>query len=128
MGNVCGCGAEAKDTPEADGDSPTNGRVAAAVAHTSSKPVGGAGATSTRKPQPATPIEAALAIARKELDKNQHAKFEDTYLISKLIGHGAFAKVSICTHNVTKEKFAVKSVNKNLEDPQKQRDGKSMLQ
>jgi hypothetical protein len=49
--------------------------------------------------------------------------FDAFYTASKLIGHGAFAKVCICTHHETKEKLAVKTVQKNLEDPQKQRDG-----
>ncbi len=73
------------------------------------------------------PIQTALASARVELERNQqqHRKFEDHYQTSKLIGHGAFAKVCICTHNETKEKYAVKTVQKNHDDPGKQREGKS---
>jgi len=58
-----------------------------------------------------------------ELEKNHGRKFEDHYVTSKLIGHGAFAKVSICTDKESKEKYAVKTVQKNLEDPGKQREG-----
>jgi hypothetical protein len=43
-------------------------------------------------------------------------------------GHGAFAKVSICSHKDTKEKFAVKAVQKNFEDPGKQREGGWLLE
>jgi calcium-dependent protein kinase len=60
-----------------------------------------------------------------ELEKNHGRKFDDYYVTSKLIGHGAFAKVSICTDKETKEKYAVKTVQKNLEDPGKQREGGS---
>ncbi len=120
MGNVCGCASGGDAQEGAAKQRQETAGTSAPPAHTNVR-------TSTAsKQQPVDPIEAALVLAKKELDKNHNAKFEDSYVISKLIGHGAFAKVSICTHNVTKEKYAVKSVNKNLEDPQKQRDGEQL--
>mmetsp|Transcript_11680 Transcript_11680/g.20735 ORF Transcript_11680/g.20735 Transcript_11680/m.20735 type:complete len:520 (+) Transcript_11680:218-1777(+) len=70
-------------------------------------------------------IQAAMVAAKAELEKNAKAErvFEAFYTVSKLIGHGAFAKVSICTSLENKEKLAVKTVQKNLEDPVKQREG-----
>ncbi len=68
-------------------------------------------------------IEGALADAQKELDRNRGHDFNDRYKVSKLIGHGAFAKVMVCSHKDTHEKYAVKTVQKNLEDPAKQREG-----
>mgnify|MGYP001807275305 CR=1 FL=1 len=97
-------------------------------------------------------IEQALAEAQRELDKNKGHDFNDKYKVSKLVGHGAFAKVRlrgalkgllvtpahhadagcvwicwlqvmICSHKDTHEKFAVKTVQKNQEDPGKQREG-----
>lgn len=45
------------------------------------------------KAAPADPIQAALADAKVELEKNHNKIFDDYYVTSKLIGHGAFAKV-----------------------------------
>ena len=70
-----------------------------------------------------TSIDEALDAARKELAKNTGMSFESIYSCSKLIGHGAFAKVSICEHRSSKHTYAAKVVAKNLEDPAKQRDG-----
>ncbi|GAX75024.1 hypothetical protein CEUSTIGMA_g2470.t1 [Chlamydomonas eustigma] len=73
--------------------------------------------------KPLSPIDAAIAAARKELDRNKGVNFESVYTTSKLVGHGAFAKVSICEHNQTKAQYAAKVVTKNLEDPEKQKEG-----
>jgi hypothetical protein len=70
-----------------------------------------------------TSIDESLDAARKELAKNTGMSFESIYSCSKLIGHGAFAKVSICEHRSSKHTYAAKVVAKNLEDPAKQRDG-----
>jgi hypothetical protein len=75
--------------------------------------------------KPLSPIEAAIAAARKELERNKGISFESVYTTSKLVGHGAFAKVSICEHHQTKAQYAAKVVTKNLEDPEKQREGDS---
>lgn len=69
------------------------------------------------------PIRLAIESAKVELTKNSGAKLEDKYSVSSLIGHGAFAKVSICTKLDNGEKYAVKAVKKNLDDPEKQREG-----
>jgi len=76
-----------------------------------------------REKGPAEVIEAAIADAKKELEKNRNLQLTDKYRISKLIGHGAFAKVMVCADKDTHEKFAVKTVQKNVEDPNKQREG-----
>ena len=73
--------------------------------------------------QPVSPIDAAIASARKELEKNKGVNFELVYTASKLIGHGAFAKVSICEHNQSKAQYA-KVVTKSQDDPDKQREGR----
>ena len=73
--------------------------------------------------QPQSPIDAALDKARKEILKNKGVHFESMYTTSKLIGHGAFAKVSICEHNQTKAQYAAKIVTKSADDPDKQREG-----
>lgn len=39
-------------------------------------------------------IEQSLEDAKKELDKNRGHEFNDKYKVSKLVGHGAFAKVT----------------------------------
>jgi len=65
----------------------------------------------------------ALISAKKELGKNHNLNFYDYYSVTKLVGHGAFAKVSICHHKQTNVEYAVKVVQKNADDPQKQRDG-----
>lgn len=72
---------------------------------------------------PQSPIEASMSAARLELEKNAGIHFESVYSTSKLIGHGAFAKVSICEHRQTKDTYAAKVVAKSLEDPNKQREG-----
>lgn len=68
-------------------------------------------------------INEYIDAARKELTKNAGTSFESLYSCSKLIGHGAFAKVSICEHRSSKHTYAAKVVAKNLEDPAKQREG-----
>jgi len=70
-----------------------------------------------------SPIDKAISSARKELEKNTGVNFESVYTCSKLIGHGAFAKVSICEHNQTKAMYAAKVVTKSQDDPEKQREG-----
>jgi calcium-dependent protein kinase len=68
-------------------------------------------------------IDQVMADAKKEREKNKNIDCNDRYKVSKLVGHGAFAKVMVCSHKETHEKFAVKTVQKNLEDPLKQREG-----
>lgn len=72
---------------------------------------------------PATPVDIALRHAKVELVKNKGVFFHDHYLLTKLIGHGAFAKVWSCSHRTTNEVFACKAVVKSVDDPAKQRDG-----
>lgn len=76
--------------------------------------------------QQLSPIDKAIASARKELEKHNGTNFESVYTCSKLIGHGAFAKVSICEHNQTKALYAAKVVTKNQDDPEKQREGEKV--
>ena len=76
--------------------------------------------------QQLSPIDKAIASARKELEKHKGTNFESVYTCSKLIGHGAFAKVSICEHNQTKALYAAKVVTKNQDDPEKQREGEKV--
>lgn len=66
-------------------------------------------------------IEKALAEARAELDAGKHTLFDDVYQTGRIIGHGAFAKVQVCTHHKTGQEFAVKTVHKT--DDLKQREG-----
>eukprot|EP00798_Chlamydomonas_sp_ICE-L_P021962 gene21962-29013_t len=117
MGNICG-------TPDADSSHEKDVKTDQPPSKTpevkASKPSGGA---STSASKALGPIDQAIEAAKKELMKNQGKRFADFYTVIKLIGHGAFAKVSTCTQNSTQEKYAVKSVNKNLEDPEKQRKG-----
>lgn len=137
MGNLCSCaggGAEAAASGTAaagaDGIKPVGSAGAAAggglpeqasagAPPLKSKPSGKAAAV-----QQANPIDLALQEARKELEKNAGLDFNDSYRASKLIGHGAFAKVMVCTTKDGRDKYAVKTVQKNLEDPQKQREGR----
>lgn len=115
MGNLCS--SEAKEPVAADvaaKGAPVQGGAAAPAG---GKPVAKAAAV------PDDPIKVALAEAATELKKNKGIDFETLYTVSKLIGHGAFAKVSICEHKSTKVKYAAKVVQKNLDDPEKQRDG-----
>lgn len=77
----------------------------------------------TSAPSGQASIDAAIDSARKEIIKNAGVSFESVYSCSKLIGHGAFAKVSICEHRSSKQTYAAKVVAKNLEDPAKQREG-----
>lgn len=113
MGNICSC-ANGDDVQQAAG----SGNAAAA------QRVGSAKAIAQPKVSTAQDvIDQSLADARHDLEKNKGVDVHDFYKVSKLVGHGAFAKVMICTHKVTQEKFAVKTVQKNLEDPQKQREG-----
>lgn len=72
---------------------------------------------------PSTPVDNALRLAKLELTKNKGVFFHDQYLLNKLIGHGAFAKVWSCTHRATNEVFACKAVVKSVDDPAKQREG-----
>ncbi|PNH04139.1 Calcium-dependent protein kinase 32 [Tetrabaena socialis] len=90
-------------------------------------PVGSKPAAARKEPGPMDVIEQALTDAQRELDKNRGRDFNDTYKVSKLVGHGAFAKVMICSHKDTHEKYAVKTVQKNAEEPAKQREGAFLL-
>lgn len=101
MGNICSCLGQQTDT--------------------AAKPTRSASAQ--KEKEPLSEIDAALAASREELGKSASHNFNDSYKVSKLIGHGAFAKVMTCAHKDTKEKFAAKVVQKNLEDPVKQREG-----
>lgn len=113
MGNLCSSAAkDNRDVEVNTGD----GAVGTPSINDAAKP-----AQSGKKP--ADPIEASLQAARRELDKNKGRDFEALYTLSKLIGHGAFAKVSICEHNQTKVSYAAKVVQKNAEEAEKQRDG-----
>lgn len=67
-------------------------------------------------------IEIALTQARAELDASAQKCFADDYATGKIIGHGAYCKVQVCTHNLTKQEFAVKAVLKAADDL-KQREG-----
>eukprot|EP00775_Hariotina_reticulata_P011602 gene11602-11746_t len=66
-------------------------------------------------------IEQALTEARAELDCSRTRAFMADYDMGKIIGHGAFARVQICTHQQSGVQFAVKAVQKN--DDLKQREG-----
>lgn len=114
MGNLCSC----------VGDSPSSARKGDGSASGGGGGLVAKAAAPAKVPGPSDVIDHALADAKKELDKNKGHDFHDTYKVSKLVGHGAFAKVMICSHKDTNDKFAVKTVQKNLEDPQKQREGK----
>lgn len=70
-------------------------------------------------------IEQALTKARAELDCSRTHAFVDDYDMGKIIGHGAFARVQICTHQQSGEQFAVKAVQKT--DDLKQREGAGQL-
>jgi serine/threonine protein kinase len=64
-----------------------------------------------------------IAVLKKNPEKNKGKNFGDIYKTSRLIGHGAFAKVMVCSHKDTNTKYAVKTVQKNAEDPAKQKEG-----
>eukprot|EP00798_Chlamydomonas_sp_ICE-L_P018948 gene18948-25518_t len=115
MGNLCGSPSAHDGGETAPGE--TGRGTAANVAK--AKPAASSSACEARS----EPIEQAMENAKKELVKNAGKKFADHYALSKLIGHGAFAKVSMCTHNATKESYAVKAVSKMTADPHKQREG-----
>ncbi len=121
MGNLCSSGAapEAKDASHASQDN--------ALHHSPPPAPSSSGAVQASSNQaaskPLTPIDLSIASARRELEKNKDVVFESRYTTSKLIGHGAFAKVSICEHNTTKIQYAAKVVTKNADDPDKQREG-----
>lgn len=115
MGNICSC-ANGDEVQQAA--APGTGNAASAQRAASSKT-----AAAPKVPTPQDIIDESMADAKSELEKNKGMDVHDTYKVSKLVGHGAFAKVMICTHKDTHEKFAVKTVQKNLEDPQKQREG-----
>lgn len=77
-------------------------------------------------------ISATLSAASRELESGSVVRpgssFEDAFELAKVIGHGAFAKVSTCTRRSTGEEFAVKAVIKNPEDTSgKQREGECVL-
>ncbi len=77
---------------------------------------------------PRDPIAETLHAAHLELKTNGTRNFEDFYKLDKIIGHGAFAKVSICTSLATQQQYAVKAVQKNKEDlTGKQREGRSSI-
>lgn len=117
MGQLCS--SEAKEAPEekiAPATAPATDQSSDVAAPPQPK--------QTKAPAPpASPIEVALAAAKKELERNKGKDFESLYSIGKLVGHGAFAKVSVCEHIQTKTQYAAKVVLKNQDDPEKQRDG-----
>jgi serine/threonine protein kinase len=84
---------------------------------------GEAGAQNGKPRSKGSEISQALAAAEQELKQGGARKFGDVYSVGKIIGHGAFAKVSVCTHTASQEEFAVKSLGKNYEDLHKQRRG-----
>lgn len=109
MGNVCACG---KSCPESAGQ------------HQQRR----SGSCSAKSVAPLyrDEIEKALAEARIELDSCLEKNFANDYVTGKIIGHGAFAKVQLCTEVKTQQRFAVKTVHKNPEDL-KQREGKLLV-
>lgn len=109
MGNLCSCASSGDDQ---------NAQTGGTTAGTNSAP---------KVLTPQDVIDQSLNDAKRELEKNKGLDFHDKYKVSKLVGHGAFAKVMVCSHKDTHEKYAVKTVQKNLEDPQKQRDGELEL-
>lgn len=117
MGNLCS--SEAKDIGSADdvsiAGSDGHGEQATRKASTAKGHAG-------RSAPPANPIDAALSSARHELERCGK-DFESHYTVSKLIGHGAFAKVSICEHKTSHTQYAAKVVSKNHDEPEKQREG-----
>jgi hypothetical protein len=73
-------------------------------------------------------VDAALADALAELQAASGDVFEDDYSASKLIGHGAFAKVMVCTPRrgpgANSEQLAVKVLTKSTgEKAEEQRQG-----
>lgn len=112
MGNLC-----SGRSPETDGNKDADGSRAGHQQRTSQPP----------SAVPATPVDIALRHAKVELAKNKGVFFHDHYLLTKLIGHGAFAKVWSCTHRTTNEVFACKAVVKSVDDPTKQREGEFSL-
>jgi serine/threonine protein kinase len=68
-------------------------------------------------------IKQWIRSAKEELEQGKRAVFGDNYETSRIVGHGAFAKVVLSTHKATKMQYAVKMLQKNAEDPVKQRDG-----
>lgn len=152
MGNLCGTpqdvgGPRGTSSPAKSAEGPSKGAQATAASATSNgaaaaqqetaaagggggrgRPTGAAGGSTGGSAPSASkddPVHLALAAAKVELEANaaKRRRFEEHYSIGKLIGHGAFAKVSTCTNNETQAKLAVKTVQKNPEDPNKQRDG-----
>lgn len=115
MGNLCGKEAEPRQKQQHEYSQDPSG----AATHDSAVTLKDA----AKRYLPSDAIGAALQSARHQLGKNMLDSFADTYIHSKLIGHGAFAKVMICTHRDSTEKRAVKTVQKNLEEPAKQRGG-----
>jgi hypothetical protein len=69
-------------------------------------------------------VELALQAARAELDSSLQRSFYDDYSSGKIVGHGAYCKVQVCTHNQTGQECAVKAVVKNAD--LKQREGASV--
>jgi hypothetical protein len=66
-------------------------------------------------------VELTLRAARAELDSSLQKSFYDDYICGKIVGHGAYCKVQVCTHNQTGQECAVKAVIKNAD--LKQREG-----
>lgn len=106
MGNICSCLAPQETAPVKDEVKSEKRAV-----------------PPPKEKEPVSEVQAALAAAREELARSCNNNFNDTYKVSKLIGHGAFAKVMVCVHKDSKVKYAAKVVQKNLEDPMKQREG-----
>jgi hypothetical protein len=132
MGQLCSSPAkEDKEAPDINPAPPTAERLPEVIDHGPSKKDSKAAAIPalnlaangseqkliTSSSAADSAIDAALDLARKELKRSKGKDFESTYTLGKLVGHGAFAKVSVCEHNQTKARFAAKVVIKNLEDP-----------
>lgn len=114
MGNVCASGHDSVDAPGQQYQAKPYGQ------HRSSM----------RSVQAVAPsyqddIEQALAEARAEVDSCMQRRLANDFDLGKIVGHGAFAKVHICTERKTGKLYAAKSLQKNSEDL-KQRESKHM--
>jgi serine/threonine protein kinase len=92
---------------------------------------GTAGGTKDSAPQNSKAADGQIRqwirAAKEELENGKKLRFSDHYETSKIVGHGAFAKVVLSTHKATKSQYAVKMLQKNVEDTVKQRDGVARL-